>query len=129
MYKRKPWLLFGLWFSTTLLFLACLDEEPTARMHPPNWIHGTWQDAGQNVEFIFIYGNVTQKGKGKVTKYHALPQSTIEELVVSNTEYKFSLSGSVTQIYKFEKDTATKIRYSLTNDGADIGQPVALLKQ
>lgn len=122
--------------SMTLFIVSCAKDNPyddgilnTNKSNMPSWIIGTWSD--QTHYWIFSSDNVIlsipsfsyEVNFGEV-------DVVITENVVSDNEYKFSMSynDSDVQTYRFVKTSSTTLNYFLTTAGFTQG-PFVQTKQ
>lgn len=106
----------------SLLLFSCTsnsDDSPSSsiRFNPPAWIHGSWSNGIAGYKFTtnnvcpFTSASESCLKKTLEDLNSALPNSsTVNEEIISDTEYKFSYTvQSITQYLHFVKISNTEI--------------------
>jgi hypothetical protein len=128
-------------FLSFVTILSCSSSDDNsnsnssgANYHPPAWIQGTWgykasQDMNEEAVYKFETDNLCQlagvtsicwKESANQYKNSSAPNVVAEDMATSSTyEAKFGQGGTIITL-KFQKISATQIKWVNTGSGMDI---------
>jgi len=98
--------------------------------YPPEWIWGTWSDGSDFLNYKFAERNVYSIVLDTPSSFKDIySRDVIVDVVSTGDTYEFTLKlTSITQTYRFEKVSATKLNYTLITDGDPVG-PIEMTKK